>query len=241
MVPSRPPRPGAPNCDVRHIDDETKSDILSHLMAYQVPGGGARGGATDAAVAPTDRILDAALACIARVGLTKSTLDDVAREAGCARATLYRYFPGKQPLVSALVAREARRLGAELQAATAGCEAFEDALVAMIGTAVDRLQGNTALQYVLLVEPEVVLPHLAFHRADDFLRDASALVAPALDAFLPAERTGRAAEWLVRIVLSYACSPSADVDLNDPVSVRALVNQFVLPGLVPSNISGVSS
>ena len=54
-------------------------------------------------------ILDAALACIARVGLAKTTLDDVAREAGCARATVYRCFPGKQQLLGALVDREARR------------------------------------------------------------------------------------------------------------------------------------
>ena len=41
------------------------------------------------------RLLDATVACIARVGVSKTTLDDVAREAGCSRATLYRYFPGK--------------------------------------------------------------------------------------------------------------------------------------------------
>jgi len=39
------------------------------------------------------RVLDAALTCVGRVGLAKTTLDDVAREAGCARATVYRYFP----------------------------------------------------------------------------------------------------------------------------------------------------
>ena len=58
-----------------------------------------------------DRILDATLTCLGRVGLTKTTLDDVAREAGCARATLYRYFPGKQPLVNALVARGTTLVG----------------------------------------------------------------------------------------------------------------------------------
>jgi AcrR family transcriptional regulator len=196
---------------------------------------------TETGATPTDRLLDAALACIARVGLGKTTLDDVAREAGVARATLYRYFPGKQSLISGLVGREAAQLGAELRATAAAHDNLEDAVVALVITAVARLEGHAALQYVLLVEPHVLLPHLAFHRADDFLRDASALVAPALDAFLPPHRTARAAEWLVRIVLSYACSPADEVDLHDPESVRALVNEFVLPGLAPSNISGVSS
>ena len=48
-------------------------------------------------------ILDAALTCIGRVGLAKTTLDDVAREARCARATVYRCFANKQQLLAALV------------------------------------------------------------------------------------------------------------------------------------------
>jgi AcrR family transcriptional regulator len=44
-----------------------------------------------------DRAVRATLACVARHGLAKTTFDDVAREAGCARATLYRYFGGKRP------------------------------------------------------------------------------------------------------------------------------------------------
>jgi AcrR family transcriptional regulator len=188
-----------------------------------------------------DRIIDATLACIGRVGLAKTTLDDVAREARCARATLYRYFPGKQPLVAALVGREAEQLASALVDATATAATLEDAVVAAVVTGVGALEHHAALQYVLLVEPEVLLPHLAFHRADDFLRDASALVAPALAPFLPPGRAERAAEWLVRIVLSYVCSPSADVDLHDTNSVRLLVSQFVLPGLVPTTTQGVPS
>jgi len=215
--------------------------VLSHLMPHQiVPDQRAGEFAPDT----RDRLLDAALACIARVGLAKTTLDDVAREARCARATLYRYFPGKQPLVSAAVAREARRLSDALVVATTECLSLEDAVVAAVTTAVDALEHHPALQYVLLVEQEVLLPHLAFHRADDFLRDASALVAPAFEPFVAADRLERAAEWMVRIVLSYACSPSPAVDLHDADSVRMLVSEFVLPGLVPTttiNTQGVPS
>ncbi|MGZ4705878.1 MAG: TetR/AcrR family transcriptional regulator, partial [Acidimicrobiales bacterium] len=47
-----------------------------------------------------DRILEAALRCVARWGLIKTTVDDVAREAGCSRATIYRAFPGgKQSVI----------------------------------------------------------------------------------------------------------------------------------------------
>jgi hypothetical protein len=42
----------------------------------------------------------------------------------------------------------------------------------------------------------------------------------------------RAAEWGVRIVLSYTSCPADDVDLADEASARRLVRTFVLPGLV---------
>src|SRR5947199_2986001 len=109
-------------------------------------------------LATRERIVDAALACIARVGYRKTTFDDVAREAGCARATLYRHFPGKQPLMAAVVDREANRIGERLAAVTAGCANLDDALCALITTAVDAIEHHAALQYVFAVEPEVLLP-----------------------------------------------------------------------------------
>ncbi|MBV9252708.1 MAG: helix-turn-helix transcriptional regulator, partial [Actinobacteria bacterium] len=49
------------------------------------------------------RILDATLRCIGRWGVAKTTLEDVAREAGCSRATVYRAVPGgKDGLIEAV-------------------------------------------------------------------------------------------------------------------------------------------
>src|SRR4051794_19310063 len=54
-----------------------------------------------------DRILDAALVLVARWGVTKTALGDIAKAAGCSRATLYRAFPGgKRHLFLALATRE---------------------------------------------------------------------------------------------------------------------------------------
>ena len=41
-----------------------------------------------------ERVLEACYACIARHGLDRTTVEDVAREAGLSRATIYRAFPG---------------------------------------------------------------------------------------------------------------------------------------------------
>src|SRR6266851_644407 len=59
---------------------------------------------------PAIRMVDATLRCIARWGVAKTTLDDVAREAGCSRATVYRLFPGgKDGLLDAVARTETER------------------------------------------------------------------------------------------------------------------------------------
>ena len=67
-----------------------------------------------------DRILAATLVSLARYGVAKTTLDDVAKEAGCARATVYRYFGGKQQLLDAVDRpRVGQRVLAAIDAAAA--------------------------------------------------------------------------------------------------------------------------
>jgi len=177
-----------------------------------------------------DEVLDAAVACIARVGLAKTTLDDVARAAGCARATVYRHFPGKQPLFAALVAREARRVVDELVGQGRATASLSDAVVAVVTTATRELQEHPALAFVVAYEPDVLLPYLAFERESAFLGAAAALVAPAFTPFLPEASATRLAEWLTRITQSFLCSPSEYFDVRDAEQVRALVDDFVLPG-----------
>ena len=52
------------------------------------------------------QILDAAAAAIIRVGYDKTTMSDIAEEAGASRGTVYLYFNGKEELFEALLYRE---------------------------------------------------------------------------------------------------------------------------------------
>ena len=181
-----------------------------------------------------DRAVRATLACVARHGLAKTTFDDVAREAGCARATLYRYFGGKRQLVRITVAREAARIAAAVRDAADAEPTFEGAVVAMIVRAARELRDNEALHFIFAFEPELVLPHVTFDAGNRFLVGAGSAVAPAFERFLPADRTDRAGEWLARVVLTHALSPSSPIDLTDEAAARALVRELVLPGLLAS-------
>lgn len=179
------------------------------------------------------RIVDGTLRCIARFGVTKTTLDDVAREVGCSRATVYRSFPGgKDALVAALVRTEIDRFFAGLSSRVDGIDDLEDFLVAGMTYAARYLAGHEALQFLLAYEPEVILPRVSFDHMNEVLDIVCTIVSPLLARFVGEEEAPRAAEWVARIVFSYTLSPGAGVDVCDEESVRGLVRDFVVPGLV---------
>ena len=184
------------------------------------------------AAAQRVRIVDAVLDCLAAQGLAKTTLDDVARAAGCSRATVYRVFPGgKEALLTAAVETEVSRLFSELAVRMGRASSLEDVLVAGMAGAAVTVTGHRALGFLLEHEPEVVLPHLAFDHHDRVLAVVRQYAAPFLGRWLDHDEAERVAEWAARIVLSYLGCPADDVDLTDAGDVRRLVRTYVLPGI----------
>ena len=181
-----------------------------------------------------DALIDAAVRCVARWGVAKTSLDDVAREARCSRATVYRAFPGgKDALFAAVAQAELDRFLDRVTAAVTAAADIEGALIAGITEAGRTLKGHAALQHLLIHEPELVLPHVAFRQFDELLaavrRHFTASLAPFLDG--DEDEAGRVAEWAARITLSYTISPSPIVDTADRASVRRVVRTYVLPGV----------
>lgn len=178
-----------------------------------------------------ERVIDAMLECIGRWGIAKTTVDDVARTAGISRATLYRVFPGgKEVAFEALFRRETGRFFGLVTERLAQARLLEDLLVVGITEAARFLAHHEALGYVLRNEPERVLPTLAVGRLDRAIAVTTAFTAPHLRRFTADDATAHAhAEWLVRIVLSYAVNPSSMVELTDEPSVRRFARTYLLP------------
>lgn len=174
----------------------------------------------------TGRFVEATLRVVARFGLAKLTLEDVAREAGASRATLYRHFPGKAALLDAVLAAETSRLRRGLEDALAGVVSLEEALVAAAHFGEAEWHDHEALQFLLAYEPGAVLPALCFDGGSRLLAVVSDAAAPALHRFLPPLTARRVAEWLARIVLSYGCLPSPE-----PAAAARVVGHFVVPAI----------
>jgi AcrR family transcriptional regulator len=179
------------------------------------------------------RIVDATLSCLASQGMAKTTLDDIAGWAGLSRATVYRAFPGgREAILAATVETEVARLFSHLAVAMGEAEDLEEVLVVGMVETARRLLGHRALGYLLAHEPGVVLPHMSFDKMDRVLAVTSSFAAPFLGRWLEPDQAARAAEWAVRITVSYLCVASPRLDPTDRDDVARLVSRFVLPGVL---------
>ncbi|MCH2077410.1 MAG: TetR/AcrR family transcriptional regulator [Rhodobacteraceae bacterium] len=69
-----------------------------------------------------EKILRAALSMFARFGVAKTTMNDIASEAGVARQTVYNAFPGKPDLLRATTRLATRDFQEEVREAWSGVE-----------------------------------------------------------------------------------------------------------------------
>jgi AcrR family transcriptional regulator len=183
------------------------------------------------------RILEATMTCLERFGVAKTTIDDVARQASCSRATIYRNFPNRTALVTAAVDTELARLTHAVRDAAEGATSAEDAVTAMFLAAAGVIQGHPALQRAMTLEPEVVLPALSFEGGDALFAEAGRRFAPVLARFVPPDRAAGAAEWCTRVLLAYLHPERAPLSMTDEADVRALVRRHLMPVLTPQTAS----
>src|ERR1700680_4637601 len=96
------------------------------------------------------RILEATYACVARWGLSKTTVEDAAREAGLSRATVYRYFPGgREELIDSVVSWQYLVFFGRLYEHVHGAASLEEVLERGLTFARTDLLAHEVLQKVL--------------------------------------------------------------------------------------------
>ncbi|WP_019931354.1 TetR/AcrR family transcriptional regulator [Nocardia sp. BMG111209] len=169
-----------------------------------------------------ERILDAAAAEFAERGVAATQMADIAKAAGCSRATLYRYFDSRRAVQRAFVHRAARRVGAQVAAE-----------IHDIGDpAAQLVAGVLASLRVVRADPLLI----AWFRPGDAglaleLAETSAVVTAIADS-LPATAGDAAhdpgepslAQWLTRVIVSLLTVPG-----GTEAEERAVLERFVAP------------
>ncbi|HZQ33563.1 MAG TPA: helix-turn-helix domain-containing protein [Mycobacterium sp.] len=171
-----------------------------------------------------DRILDAAAELFVEHDAAVVGMNEIARAAGCSRATLYRYFENREALHTAFVNREAYRLFGELSDEIRPVQDPGERLVAGITGALRMVRNSPALASWFATSEPPIGGEMA--EQSEVIKALTAAFLNSLDPEDPAV-VERRARWLVRVITSLLIFPGADA-----ADEREMLAEFVVPMVV---------
>lgn len=174
------------------------------------------------------RILDGAGTAVVRLGLAKTTLQDVADASGVSRATVYRWFPGgRDEVFDALVGRELGAVADEIVHRLEDADGLAEGLEQVLRWGGPALRAHSLLQAALDSAPDELAMRLA--RFEHGLADVVVpIVVERLEAEGdPARDHRRDAQYLVAMLESLMANPGS-WDLEDADHRREVVRTQLL-------------
>lgn len=188
------------------------------------------------------RILDAAYEIFCRMGIQRSTMEDVARRAGVSRITVYRRFATKGALVDQLVRREIRRYFDQFLLDIEHAETAADRVVLGFVSSLRAFRRNPLIGGLMAADPNALAPS-TIGDGGRTLATVRAFVAGQLRSEQDAGNVSSdvnvdiVAELMVRVCSSFLVIPSHIVDLDDDDQLGDLARQFLVPMLAPTGSS----
>ena len=173
-----------------------------------------------------DRILDAADALFAQQDAATVGMHEIAKAAGCSRATLYRYFENREALYTAYVHRESYRLFHQMTEQLSGVDEPRERLIEGMVSSLRNVRQSPALSSWFATAQRPIGAEIA---------EQSQVIKALTEAFLISmapddpEVVERKARWLVRVMTSLLVFPG-----HDEADERAMIEQFVVPMVVPT-------
>lgn len=184
------------------------------------------------------RILDAAFELFSRIGIQRTTMEDVARQARTSRITVYRRFATKTALVDHVVRRDIRRYFDQFLVDIEGAETAADRVVVGFVSSLRAIRRNPLIRGLMAADPNALIPTTIGDNGQTFAT-VRAFVAGQLRREQEAGNVSEAvdadivAELMVRVCASFLVIPSQIVDLDDDEQLRDLARQFLVPMLAP--------
>jgi TetR/AcrR family transcriptional regulator, repressor for uid operon len=181
-----------------------------------------------------ERIVQAALACFAELGIRRTSMEDIARAAGVGRTTVFRRFESKELLVQIVILRVVGQATERVQAVFHGAHDLETGLTDALVAAVRELRDHPLFAKVLRIEPE------SFLRM--FTTDGASVIAVVRGSVadwlgssgggpLSDEDAQMVAEGIIRLGVSLILTPEGPIPLYDDEGLRAYFVRYLVPGI----------
>lgn len=184
--------------------------------------------------AARDLLLDAAEVCLAETGLPGTTMEGIARRVGVSRATVYRYFPSREAVVSGVILRATERYLQRISRRIVAHTDLGSAIVDFVDVTVRAARREPTIGLLFGSDDELAGVGLAegtsvalFDLVAEFLRPVFAVH---WDQLEPGASVDDAAEWILRIILSL-------ISVRGPrrrsaEGLEAFLRRFLLPALL---------
>jgi AcrR family transcriptional regulator len=182
------------------------------------------------------QILAAAERVILRYGVSKTTMDDIGKEAGVSRPTVYRYFSDRDALLGALIERRSRMLFERARSFMLKFETFPEQLIEGLVYLVDHGRKDPIVR--VLVSPE----HMEL--ATPIVSASSLATRLTAEMWEPIFRSAiergelredldltEVAEWLA--LIQFILVGRLDFSRPDDPGHRKLLRTFLLPAFLP--------
>ncbi|MEU4689656.1 TetR/AcrR family transcriptional regulator [Actinoplanes sp. NPDC023714] len=184
----------------------------------------------------TTRLLDTAYQHFCRMGIRRSTMEEVARRAGVSRVTAYRRFATKDALVKHVIRREFRHYFDQfLIEVQQGATAADRVSIGFAGS-LQAIRNNPLIGGLMATEPDVLIPSIVgdgglllgtvqrFVAGQLRREQLAGTIAAGVDVEL-------VAELMTRLCSSFLVTPSFVVDLDDVDALRTVARRFLAPML----------
>jgi|EndMetStandDraft_5_1072996.scaffolds.fasta_scaffold171573_2 AcrR family transcriptional regulator len=184
--------------------------------------------ATERSELGAERILDAAAQLFVEQGIGQPGMEDIARAAGCSRATVYRYFENKPALLRAFVHREARDVTEQVARQLVHGANRRDAVVEAVVATLAAVRARPHLK-----------PWYSGGATDllEVFRESPVIAALASTFLSPGggEPDADLGRWLLRIVMSFLREPE-----ESPADERRLIERFLTPVIAEREAEGAA-
>src|ERR1700731_2462025 len=174
-----------------------------------------------------DRILDAAEELYTRRDQASIGMNEIARAAGCSRATLYRYFENREALYTAYVHRESYRLYREMTEQINSVVGPRERLIEGVMASLRNVRESPALASWFATTQRPIGGEIA--EQSDVIKALTEAFVVSLAPDNPPAMVAHRARWLVRVMTSLLVFPG-----HNEADERAMLEEFVVPIGVPS-------
>ncbi len=179
-----------------------------------------------------EQIMVAAEAVFTRFGVAKTTMDDIGRQAGVSRPTVYRYFGDRDTLISAIIERRSRLLFAKAREFLFDQPTFADQLVEGRGRRDPLIRILVSPEHMQMAEPLVGSSGLAARLTAEMWGPVleRAMVGGEIRSDVDIDKMS---EWIA--LVQFILVGRLDLDNPDDPAHREMLRNFVLPGLLRSS------